>query len=107
VLRVRRRGEVREISLEATVLDDDSVGGTLGLALRRRVGLGAEVTAVQHTSAAHRAGVSVGDVITLFGELQAPTPVQITRSFAALRPGERLMVAITRGEAHYVTVVGR
>ena len=107
VLRVRRRGEVREIPLEATVLDDDSVGGTLGLALRRRAGLGAEVTAVQPTSAAHRAGVSVGDVITLFGDRQAPTPVQITRSFAALRPGERLMVAITRGEAHYVTVVGR
>ena len=107
VLRVRRRGEVREISLEATALDRDSVGGTLGLALRRRAGLGAEVTGVQPTSAAHRAGLSVGDVITLFGERQAPTPAQITRSFAALRPGERLMVAITRGEAHHVTVVGR
>jgi hypothetical protein len=106
-LRVRRQGEVRETSLEATALDGDSASGTLGLALRRRAGLGAEVTGVQPTSEAHHAGLSVGDVITLFGELQAPTPAQITRSFAALRPGQRLMVAVTRGEAHHVTVVGR
>lgn len=106
-LRVRRRGEVHEISIEARASDLAAAGDTLGLALRRQAGLGAEVTGVQPASAAHRAGLSVGDVITLFGEVQAPTPVQITRAFAALRPGDRLMVAMTRGETHHVTVVGR
>jgi S1-C subfamily serine protease len=106
-LRVRRRGEVREISIEATPLDGGAINATLGLALRKRAGFGAEVTGVSRSSAASRAGVTVGDLITLFGDRQAPTPAQIVRSFAALRSGDRLMVAVTRGDAHFVTVIGR
>jgi hypothetical protein len=106
-LRVRRRGEVRETSIEAAPLDAGTVPAALGLALRRRAGVGAEVTSVQRLSAADRAGLTVGDLITLFGDFQAPTPAQITRSFAALRSGDRVLVAVSRGDAHFVTVVGR
>ena len=106
-LRVRRRGNVRETSIEATALEVGTVNATLGLALRRRAGVGAEVTGVSRLSAADRAGVAVGDLITLFGDLQAPTPAQIARSFAALSSGDRVLVAVSRGDAHFVTVVGR
>ena len=43
------------------------------------------------------------------GAVPAPiaTPRQIARSFAALHPGERVMVAVTRGTAHHVLVLGR
>jgi S1-C subfamily serine protease len=106
-LRVRRRGEVRETSIEAMPLAADIVPSALGLTLRRRAGIGTEVTGVQRLSAADRAGLIVGDVITLFGALQAPTPAQVTRSFAALPSGDRVLVAVSRGDAHFVTVVGR
>jgi hypothetical protein len=46
-------------------------------------------------------------VVTLIEEVQAPTPVQVTRSFAALREGQRVMVAVTRGTAHFVTTLER
>jgi S1-C subfamily serine protease len=106
-LRVRRRGEIRDTSIQATALEAGSVNATLGLALRRRAGIGTEVTGVQRLSAADRSGLTVGDIITLFGDLQAPTPTQITRSFAALSSGERVLVAVSRGDAHFVTVLGR
>jgi hypothetical protein len=106
-LRIRRRGEVRETSIEAAAIKVAAAGDALGVSLRRRTGMGAEVTAVQSASVAARAGLSVGDIITLFGEVRAPSPSQITRSFASLRPGDRVMVAGTRGDTHYVTAVGR
>jgi len=106
-LLVRRRGEAHETSIEATARDVGVAPSALGLALRRRAGIGAEVTGVQRLSAADRAGLAVGDRITRFGDIQAPTPAQITRSFAALPSGDRVLVAASRGDAHFVTVVGR
>jgi hypothetical protein len=106
-LRVRRRGEILQISLEARPSAPASVGGTLGLSLRARTGVGTEVTGVQPAAAGARAGLAVGDVITLFNDVRAPTPAQITRSFAAIRKDDRVIVAVTRGETHLVTVLGR
>ena len=106
-LRVRRRGDVREATVQATAVTADAASAALGLSLRRRAGIGAEVTRIQPASVAARAGLSVGDIITLFGGVVSPSPNQVARSFAALRPGDRLMVAATRGESHYVTVLGR
>jgi len=106
-LRVRRRGEIRETSIEAAPINVAAAGDALGVSLRRRAGLGAEVTAVQPASVAARAGLSAGDIITLVGDVRAPSPSQITRSFAALRAGDRGMVAGTRGDTHYVTALSR
>lgn len=109
-LRVRTRGNVREVSIQARAIDAGATAGAgaaLGLTMRRREGIGAEVTRLQPASVAHRAGLAVGDVITRFGDVAAPAPAQVTRAFTALDAGERLMVAVTRGDAHFVTVVGR
>jgi hypothetical protein len=106
-LRVRRRGEIREVSIEAAAINVDAAGGALGMSLRRRAGLGAEVTAVQPASVAARAGLLAGDVITLFDDVRAPSPSQITRSFASLRVGARVMIAGTRGDTHFVTALAR
>jgi S1-C subfamily serine protease len=106
-LRVRRRGEVREVSIEAAAIKVDAAGVALGMSLRRRAGLGTEVTAVQPASVAARAGLLAGDVITLFDDVRAPSPSQITRSFASLRVGARVMIAGTRGDTHFVTALAR
>jgi len=79
----------------------------LGLTLRARTRIGAEVIRVEPASAAHQAGLSVGDVITLVADVSAPTPTQVTRSFASVGPGQRVIVAVTRGDAHFVTTLER
>lgn len=106
-LRVRRRGEVRDVALVATAPAPPPVNRPLGLTLRARPKTGAEVVRIEPGSAAHRAGLSPGDLITLVADVQAPTPAQVSRAFASTGPGQRIMVAVTRGEAHFVTTVER
>lgn len=105
-LRVRRRGEIREVALAATAPVAPS-SRPLGLTLRMRPKVGAEVVRVERASAADRAGLTVGDVITLVAEVSAPTPAQVLRSFAAAGQGQRVIVAVTRGDAHFVTTLER
>ena len=62
---------------------------------------------VERGSAADRAGLAVGDVITLVADVTAPTPAQVVRSFASVGEGQRVMVAVTRGDAHFVTTLER
>ena len=106
-LRVRRRGDVRAVALAATVPAAGPVNRSLGLTLRSRPKLGAEVVRIEPGSAAHRAGLTPGDVITLIADVPAPAPAQVTRAFASAGPGQHLMVAVTRGDAHFVTTVER
>jgi S1-C subfamily serine protease len=106
-LRVRRRGELREVSLVASVPAAQPASRSLGLTLRGQRKVGAEVVRVEPMSAAHQAGLTVGDVITLVADVSAPTPTQVMRAFTALEPGQRVMVAVTRGEAHLVTTLAR
>jgi hypothetical protein len=106
-LRVRRRTEVHEVSLAATAPAVQSISRSLGLALRSRTTIGAEVIRVERASAADRAGLTAGDVITLIAGFSAPTPAQVVRSFASLDQGQRVMVAVTRGDSHFVTTLER
>jgi hypothetical protein len=106
-LRVRRRGDLRDVAVLATVAATRPANRSLGLTLRARPKIGAEVVRIEPGSAAHRAGLTLGDVITLIADVPAPTPAQVTRSFAATGPGQRVMMAVTRGEAHFVTTVER
>jgi S1-C subfamily serine protease len=106
-VRVRRREELVDVALVAVSPPLTVVTRSLGLTLRRRAGIGAEVTRVEPASAGNRAGLVVGDVLTLIDDIEAPTPVQVTRSFAALREGQRVMVAATRGTTHFVTTLER
>jgi hypothetical protein len=106
-VRVRRRSEILDVALAAVSPPVPIVRPSLGLTLRRRTGIGAEVIRVEPASAGYRAGLVVGDVITLVDDIEAPTPVQLTRSFAALREGQSVMVAVARGATHFVTTLDR
>jgi S1-C subfamily serine protease len=81
--------------------------GALGLALRARARMGTEIVRVERGSAGARAGLTAGDLITLIGDVNAPTPRQVTRSFASLPHGERLLLGVSRGKAHFVTTLER
>jgi S1-C subfamily serine protease len=106
-LRVRRRGELRDVPLTASAPAAPPSSRPLGLALRERARIGAEVIRVEPGSSAERAGLAAGDLITLVADVPAPTPGQVTRSFAAIGPGQRVMVGFTRGAAHHVTTLER
>ena len=106
-LRVRRRGETSEVALVANAPTAQPASRSLGLTLRARTKVGAEVVRIERGSAADRAGLALGDVITLVADVPAPTPAQVMRSYTSMGQGERVMVAVTRGETHYVTTLER
>ena len=106
-LRTRRRGEIREVALVANAAAAPPASRSLGLTLRARTKLGAEVVRVEQGSAADRAGLTIGDIITLVAEVSAPTPAQVMRSYTSMGQGERVIVAVTRGDAHFVTTFER
>jgi membrane-associated protease RseP (regulator of RpoE activity) len=80
----------------------------LGLSLRTVARVGVEVLSVAPGSAAAAAGIRPGDVITVFGDRQAPTPSEVRGRFAAAPADRPVLVAITRGPTHHVlTIVKR
>ena len=106
-LRVRRQAGTREVVLVARTRPEQTAARTPGLTLRAVPAVGAEVLRVMPGSAGERAGLAPGDVITLIADVQRPTPAQVLRSYAALRAGQRLLVAVTRGDTPFVTTLGR
>jgi hypothetical protein len=106
-LRVRRRGAIRDVSVLAHARAAPPASRSLGLTLRARTKIGAEVIRIEPGSAADRAGLSIGDVITLVANVAAPTPAQVRHVYTSIGEGERVIVAITRGEAHVVTTFER
>ena len=104
-LRVRRGGHLQDVQIVAGAAAPPARNGTLGLTMRRVRGVGVEVVRVDRASVAGRAGIEVGDVITVMGEAQVPTPAQVTRAFAAVPSGHAVLVAITRGDAHRVVAL--
>ena len=76
-----------------------------GVTSRRVAGVGAAITGIQPRSVAETADLRVGDVITHFGTISAPTPTQVRMLAAAAPIGHSLLVAVTRDGAHHLTVV--
>lgn len=105
-LQVRRGGELREIELVAASSSTPE-SPLLGLALRASPPAGAEVVRVDRGSAADRAGLAVGDVITVIADVQAPSPAQVVRAFTLTNQGQRVLIAVTRGDAHFVAALAR
>jgi S1-C subfamily serine protease len=108
LLGVRRAGEAQEIQLTTgqhppppPPLETDE----LGLTMRTVPRVGVEVVRVDPESAAARAGIMAGDVITLIGETEAPTPADVTKAFVASPPSSALLVRIARGDRHHVLAV--
>jgi S1-C subfamily serine protease len=105
LLGVRRAGEVQEIKLTAGEHPATPVPlkpDELGLTMRAVPRAGVEVVRVDPGSAAARAGIMAGDVITLIGETEGPTPADVTRVFAASPPSSALLVRVVRGDLHHV-----
>lgn len=107
VLRVRRGGELRDVKVVAAAPETPTDSGQLGLTLSGRARVGAEVVRVVRGSAAERAGLAAGDMITLVADIAAPSPAQIMRAFASASEGQPVMIAVTRGTTHFVTTVAR
>jgi hypothetical protein len=106
-LRVRRRGEIHDVTLVANAPAAQPASRSLGLTLRALSKIGAEVVRIERGSAADRAGLALGDVITLVADVSAPTPAQVIRSYTSMGQIERVIVAVTRGDAHFVTTFER
>jgi S1-C subfamily serine protease len=104
---VRRRDDTFTAPLVAAAVPATPAALPLGLTLRGRPGIGAEVVRVNRASAAERAGLAAGDLITLAGDVHAPSPAQVTRAFASTPDGQALLVAITRGDIHFLTTLER
>jgi len=68
---------------------------------------GTEVTRVVGGSASEAAGLVTGDLITAIGNINAPTPAQISSAFEALDSGKLLIVAVNRNGAHRVMALQR
>ena len=105
-VRARRAGEVREVSLVAAAPRPEPGNTSLGLTMRTLPGIGSEVIRVAPATAAQRAGLEAGDVITRAAAIAAPTPAQIRDAVAADPEGQGVLVAVTRGTSHRVVVVG-
>jgi serine protease DegQ len=113
-LRIRRRGEVREVTVTpAPTAPPESAGAPraartrIGLVMRFIPGSGSEVTAVEPESIGAAAGLEPGDVITWIGSLSSPEPLQIRQTTTAAEPGRPLLVGIQRGTRHRVTTFER
>ena len=106
-LRIRRGGELRDVALIAGATPHQPVSAELGLTLRAVARIGAEVSHVGRGSVAARAGLFAGDVITLIADIAAPTPAQVVHAFTATREGQRVMIAVTRRDTHFVTALER
>jgi S1-C subfamily serine protease len=107
VLRVRRDFKIREVSLTAGPAIIPTSAG-LGLTMRAVRGTGTEILRVAPGSAAARAGLVSGDVITLVSGTDAPTPAQVSRTFATAPPDKPFLVAITRdGTGHVLVLTNR
>jgi hypothetical protein len=100
-LRVRRGGQASDVSIVAAAQPvPDAM--TLGLTMRTVRPIGAEVVQVADGSAAARAGIREGDVITAIGDIKAPTAQQVGRAFDAAPSDRAVLVAISRGTLHRV-----
>ena len=102
-LRVRR-GEMREVAVIAGASNPPGVEG-LGLTIRALPGIGSEVVHLVPFAAAHRSGLEPGDVITLAGDTQAPTPAQVRAAYGAQREGRGVLLALVRGNTHRIVVL--
>jgi hypothetical protein len=96
-LGVRRDSKALAVVVTAGPVGASGATSALGVTLRVVRGRGSQVVSVLPGSVAARAGLEAGDVVTVFGDLRAPTPAQILRRFADAARADTLLVATSRG----------
>jgi hypothetical protein len=104
-LRIWRRGGIIDLPLSLPAPEAEAPAPAIGLTMRDLPGVGSSVLEVVRGSAADRARLLAGDVITLAGDVGAPTPEHIRSAFAAAKPGEPILLALTRGRSHVVVAL--
>jgi serine protease Do len=105
-LQVRRRGEVRRIDIVAQPVSGGADTG-LGVTLQADRQGTLLVVRVDRRSAAARAGLRPGDVITSLDGVTRLTPAAVDRAFDALPVDRPLLLAVERGDEHRVVAVTR
>lgn len=115
LLGVRRGGEssVLQVTLAAAAAAPGAASGEaparrpseLGLTLAAERGSGSRVRAVAAGTAAARAGLEVGDVITWIGDDERPAPPVVLRAYTDAASGTSILVGVARAGAHRVLVV--
>lgn len=105
VLIVRRGPDRREVRLTAGRSPAPPAQLPLGLSLRSIARVGAEVLRVDPESAGAHATLRAGDIVTVAGDVQAPTAAQLTRLFAAAPDATPLILVVQRGESHHVVAL--
>jgi hypothetical protein len=80
----------------------DQATSELGLELRAVKGWGVEVVRVAPRSAAARAGIRAGDLLTAFGAANAPDPATVAKVFGGIASGQYVIVRVERGSTHLV-----
>jgi hypothetical protein len=101
-VRVRRQGKVIDVAVKLPLADTAVAGTSLGLRTTDVPGVGTTIVRVDPGSAASRARLQEGDLVTLAGSITTPTGAQLASAFRNARTGEALMLAITRGRTHLV-----
>ena len=107
-LRLRRGGEVRDVKVTAVApvaVPTPPQKPALGINSRAVANVGTEVLSVQAGSRAAHAGIVPGDIITVIGGEEIPTPVELLRVYAATPEGGFLLAAITRGNERRVVAI--
>lgn len=91
-----------------SLFTEDSNRAMMGVSTKDREGdkeEGAEITSVSKGSAAEKAGLQAGDIITKIGNKDIETAEDVSKAVREHKPGERVDVAILRkGKAQKVAV---
>ena len=96
------------VAVSVTALGDaEPARLPLGLRLRTIPRLGVRLDNVAEGSAGSLAGLRTGDILTRVADLDAPTEAQAQRAFQATTVERPLLVAVTRGDAHFVLAMDR
>lgn len=105
-VRIRSNGSESDVML-TTAPAPAPPAPSLGLRLTRVPQTGSRVTAVDPGSAAARAGLQAGDVITRAGTFLAASPADIRRAYRESTPEHPIVLAVTRGAEHHVVALGQ
>jgi hypothetical protein len=103
MVRVRRGDTLQTVGIITAPQRRASDGNVLGMVLRDVRGTGSMVVDVQAGSAADRAGLRAGDVITQVGATKAPSPAAVRGAFARATADAGVLVGYRRSDAHAVT----
>jgi S1-C subfamily serine protease len=105
MVRVRRGDDVRTVGLIAAPQHRAAGTNALGLVLRNLPGTGSMVVEVRTGSAADRAGLRAGDVITRAAMTMTPSPAAVRRAFDRAATDAAVLIAYTRAGTHGVTAL--